>query len=549
MTSGKDRYDVIIVGSGLSGTMLGSILAKGGFRVLLLDGVQHPRFAIGESTVGYTLVTLRLIAERYGVPEIANLASFPDVLKNLGTSHGIKTNFGFQIHRDGEEPDPGNANMFRIPPALYKATHYFRQDTDAYMFATAIRYGCDARQNYRVEEVDFTGDGVRVRGGDGTGYDGRYLVDASGFRSPLANRLGLREQPPRLKHHARGIFTHMVGVARYDDHMGWGEAERPPVPFYTGTMHHMFERGWMWVIPFDNHENATNPLCSVGIQLDPRRYPKPEDMSPEEEFWSHVRRFPAVERQLRGARSVREWVGTPRMQYSSTGTVGERWCLMSHAAGFVDPLFSRGLSNTCEVINALAYRLMAALREDDFDVERFRYVERLEQGLLDYNDRLVNGAMISFSHYDLWNALFRFWACGNILGTRRLFHALEATKETGDDAYCAALDDNDFPGLWWPTDFYAEWFDELTAACEAVDAGDEDGGTAGKRMIQKVRETDWMVPAFGFAEPGHHYVNPTADVMKGMAAWVECHPREEIRRYAAISQGHVAAERTGRHLY
>src|SRR5262249_2235422 len=79
--------------------------------------------------------------------------------------------------------------------------------------------------------------------------------------------------------------------------------------------------------------------------------------------------------------------------------------------------FSRGLSNTFEIINALGWRLLDALRDDDFDVERFRYVERLEQGLLDFNDDLVANAYTSFQDFSLWDAWFRMWSLGQILAT------------------------------------------------------------------------------------------------------------------------------------
>jgi tetracycline 7-halogenase / FADH2 O2-dependent halogenase len=533
VTTDDAIHDVTIIGTGLSGTILGSILARHGFRVMLLDGTQHPRFAVGESTIGQTLSVMRLIATRYGVPEIAQLASLDGVLTHISSGHGRKSNFGFALHRDGREPDPRETNMFRIPTGMGQAAHYFRQDTDAFMFHTAIRYGCDARQNYRVEKIHFADDEVTVTGADGSAYRSRYLVDASGFRSPLAQQLALRENPSRLKHHARSIFTHMIGVEPADDHLGFGPPDQPPVPFNDGTMHHMFDRGWMWIIPFNNREGATNPLCSVGIQLDPRRYPARPELTPEQEFWTHVDRFPAVKRQLANARSVREWVSTDRMQYSSVRTTGPRWCLMSHAGGFIDPLFSRGLSNTCEVINTLAWRLMEALRDDDFSDARFAPVERLEQGLLDYNDQLVNSAFIAFDNYDLWNAVFRIWAAGSVLGGKHVLNAMIAAQRTGDDEPCRRLDDSPYPGLWCPIDFYAELFGEVVAACAAVDAGTVEAQRAADRINARIRAADWMLPPLEFNRPEVRYIDPTPDRMGAIAAWAADHPRRAIRELLA----------------
>ena len=123
----------------------------------------------------------------------------------------------------------------------------------------------------------------------------------------------------------------------------------------------VFERGWFWVIPFNNHPLSTNPIISVGLTIDPRRYPKPPNMSPEQEFNEFVNLYPSVAEQFKDGKAVRPWVSTERLQYSSKQTIGHRYCLMSHASGFVDPLFSRGMFNTVEVIQTLVDPLLEAL--------------------------------------------------------------------------------------------------------------------------------------------------------------------------------------------
>ncbi len=49
MARPKRDFDTIILGSGIAGTTLASILAKHGFSVLLLERNTHPRWAIGEA--------------------------------------------------------------------------------------------------------------------------------------------------------------------------------------------------------------------------------------------------------------------------------------------------------------------------------------------------------------------------------------------------------------------------------------------------------------------------------------------------------------------
>ena len=97
----REPYDVIIMGTGIAGSMLGAVLARHGKKVLLLDGGAHPRFAIGESTIPYTSMMFRILATRYDVPEFLNLASFKGARENITAACGEKRNFGFVYHRKG----------------------------------------------------------------------------------------------------------------------------------------------------------------------------------------------------------------------------------------------------------------------------------------------------------------------------------------------------------------------------------------------------------------------------------------------------------------
>src|SRR5581483_10576642 len=103
---------------------------------------------------------------------------------------------------------------------------------------------------------------------------------------------------------------------------------------------------------------------------------------------------------------------------------GDRWLMIGPSAGFVDPLFARDLSDTAEVINVLAWRLLRAMKDDDFSPDRFEPVLRLQQGLLDFDDQLVDSAYASFGSHPLWNLVVRIWAWGTGAGTFRLQHAL-----------------------------------------------------------------------------------------------------------------------------
>ncbi|AXK37440.1 FAD-dependent oxidoreductase [Streptomyces armeniacus] len=510
------------MGSGIAGSMLGAILARNKVKVLLIDAAAHPKFAIGESTIPYTLVALRTLADRYDVPEIKTLATFTNSTKVLGRKYGIKRHFGYLLHHEGRPQDPREVNQFNTPPSLlHEASHLYRQDTDAYMFHTAIKYGAASRQHFRVSDIDFDDSGVTLSSAEGEQYRARYVVDASGYRSPLADKFELREEPCRFKHHSRSIWNHMVGVPRTDDLFRHSAKDTPPVPWYEGTVHHMFERGWFWVIGFDNHRDSRNPLCSVGLTLDPRRYPKPADMTPEEEFYHHAARFPDIQRQFEGARPVREWVSTGRLQYSSKRCAGDRWFLLAHAGGFLDPLFSRGLSNTAEALNCLSWRLIDAARDGDWSQERFEYVDRLQQGLFDYNDTLVNSAFISWDDYDLWTAVFRIWAWGANTGTSYLHNALAKFHKDGNDQHFKDLEDPPYPGLYWPNhDGFKSLYDEMVEQCEAYELGKVTAREAADTIYAHLERASYVPNYFGFAERKQRFLHPDLKSISKLVYWV-----------------------------
>lgn len=503
-------YDIAILGAGFAGSLLGAVLARNGANVLLIDSASHPRFSIGESTIPYTLVCLRTIAERYDVPEIKNICAFDAFNEKVARTSGIKKHFGFLIHREGEEPDPKEVNQFNTPFVLHDSSHYYRQDVDSYLFHVALKYGCTARQNHFITDVDVQEDCVVVHEKGGVEHQVRYVVDGTGYRSKLSSNMGLHEDPCRFKHHSRSMFTHMVGVEPTDEILGHPKRERPPLSWHSGTVHHMFDGGWFWIIPFNNHKLSLNPLVSVGLTIDPRRWPWDKSVDPEEEFRAFASKFPAVERQLRGARAVRPWVSTPRLQYSLRTSVGHRFCLLPHAYGFIDPLFSRGLNNTAESVNAMAWRLLRALEDGDFTAERFEYVDRLHHGLLRYNDELVNAAFISFRHYPLWNAVFKIWAWGSMYGTYRLQNAMTLHRRDHDDRYFKEMESARYLGQMLPDhDDFNTLFETMVSRCDQVEAGAVTSGAAADELFSMMSTADYIPHAMGFSDPAVRFIHPS----------------------------------------
>ena len=514
------HVDVAILGTGFSGSILGAILSRHGHKVLLIDEKEHPKFAVGEATIPQTTMMMRAIADRYDVPEIGACSTFEGMHQHVTSHCGIKSNFGFIFQREGLAQNPDEVTQNIIPHLLVGYdSHWYRQDVDAYLLALAVKYGACVRQNTRVEDVSIDNERVSITTHTGESVVARYIVDSTGFKSVLAKKYDLRESPCRFETHSRSLFNHFVGVRPYDE-CGDAEAWNVPQAWNQGTMHHLFDGGWMWVIPFNNHPDSNSVLCSIGISLDTRKHPK-SDLSPQQEFESILAKYPGIAPQFQDARPVREWVSTERLQYSTKNCVGDRYCLTAQAAGTIDALFSRGMANTVDGLYALADLLLPALKDGDLSGERFSYVDRLQQRLLDYNDRLVHCSYIAFSDFALWNAWYRVWSMGGLLNVFRIKKMQDSYKDTRDLAALDGLLNPAFLGSLCPDlERYESLFDSAASLVEAVGTGALPAAKAAAEILRLFDQPDFVPPMFQMDEARRHYNSRFEfDDLVGIFAW------------------------------
>ena len=498
-------YDVIIAGSGIAGALLSTILARHGAKVLMIDAGQHPKFSIGESTVRDTTKMLTVLSDYFDIPEIKSLSGFMEVNRNISQRCGLKRNFGFTYHREGQPQDPDNIYQVVIPDAFDgPETHYLRADVDHYIVRVAQRYGAELLEGTRIANVAFHDWGLEVTTAAGDRFTGKYIVDGTGFRSVLANQFNLRESPPRFKTHSRSIFTHMVGVRPYEE-IEPETMARVPRRWSQGTLHHCFSGGWLWVIPFNNGPEGGrhNPAVSVGLQLDPRVHPFDKHTSPEQEMRDFLERYPSLQRQFADARPIRKWTTTgPRMQYASRRTIGDRFCLCSHAAGFIDPLYSRGLALTMSSMLPMANALLEAIADDDFSTERFEGLDQIIQRSLDRTDDLVHGSYTAWRDFDLWNAWVRVWYASVNLSTLHIAATHTRFKEGASRAQVLREMHHPEVGSYCPSvaDFQ-DFFRVAVRIIEAVDAGQKTSATATEELFTLLRTARFIPPVFDLARP------------------------------------------------
>jgi len=523
-------YDVAILGSGIAGSVLAAVLARQGFRTLLLERNSHPRFAIGESLLPQSSMHFKIIGARFDVPEIGHLGNLKEIEQHISRRCGLKRSLGFVYHSEGQPHNPETCHLV-VPPEtpLTTESHLFREDVDLYLVDLARQYGVDYRDHTEVEDVHPEEDRVRLTLQGDSEIAVRYLVDASGYNSPLARKMNMRRPPDGLKTRSRSIFTHMKNVPHYSNLLKPDENPKVSARWHDGTLHHIFDGGWMWVIPFNNHETAENQLCSVGLTLDMDKFPA-TGRDPEEEFREIIGRFPDVARHFKEAEPVRKWVSTGRLQYGATRATGHRYCLMAHAYGFIDPLYSRGLVSTAEVINALAGRLIDALRADDFSEKRFDYIDRLQKASLEANDRMVHSSYVAFRDFSLWNAWIRFWVTSKIFGDVRLYAAWLAYSNSGDTKFLDALENDPAPGTACPSveevqAFLSRGFDTMQQVADGKLAT-----AAGIAALTRLLKEDPVIPPnSNWGNFKIRHMDFDANVMRDLIIWGKMKSPRKIR--------------------
>lgn len=342
-------FDVIVIGGGPAGSTLGALLAMQGYRALIVERDIHPREHVGESLTPSTTP----IFERIGFLPTMEDAGF--VHKPGACWTAPRSPVGTFV----------SLRLAEFPPPDARQTYTYnveRDVFDALLLRNAHDKGAKVLQGVTVARVLFDGDravGVRARVADGWERDvtARFVVDASGRRSLLANQLKLRRKDRVFNQFA--IYS-------------WFRDVEPNPPGHEGMLFLHFlglERAWAWQIPL------RDGVCSVGVVTDKADF-LTTGSGHEEFFGSMAARNATMRFALRRARRIRDWSVEGDYSYDVETLVGPGWLLVGDALRFVDPIFSTGVDVAMYSASHAFEALDASMRGREDELAALRAYER-----------------------------------------------------------------------------------------------------------------------------------------------------------------------------
>ena len=312
----RQQTDIAIIGAGPAGATMAALLADRGWRVTVLERSHFPRFAVGESLLPRCM----------------------DALEAAGMLHAVE-HAGYQVKRGVTftENDRDTSFTFddQFTPGWSWTWQVLRADFDHRLALEAERRGAALRFGRTVESVDFSVPGaprLQVAADDDTRTElgARFVCDASGFARVLPRLLDL-DRPGRAPSRA-ALFTHVA------DHIDDADYQRDRILI---GIHPEQPDVWYWLI------GLAGGRASVGV-IGPREWIHGIDGTPAERLQHCVAREPRLARLLAKADFDSRVGQTENYAYDIAALHGPDFALLGNAAGFVDPIFSSGVTIALE---------------------------------------------------------------------------------------------------------------------------------------------------------------------------------------------------------
>ncbi|WP_088332637.1 NAD(P)/FAD-dependent oxidoreductase [Lacimicrobium sp. SS2-24] len=331
-------YDVIVIGAGPAGTVAASLLIKRGWRVLILEKEEFPRFSIGESLLPQCMSFLKE-------------AGLLEALESQADGLSFQFKNGAAFHKQGQDSQFDFTQKFSDGPGT--TFQVKRADFDHLLAEASQQKGVEIQYQTRVTALDVEATRPKVWTLDSKGIQSElecgFVLDASGFGRVLPRLLAL--DAPSSFPVRQSLFTHVTD--RIED----SGFDRNKILI---TVHPQRQDVWYWLIPF---ADGTASVGVVGEAI------ADAHQDPEPQLLGWLNQAPNLRKLL-----ARATVSAPVRNISGytaavTRLYGSNYALLGNAGEFLDPVFSSGVTIAMQSASLVAPQVDAYLRgqEVDFD--------------------------------------------------------------------------------------------------------------------------------------------------------------------------------------
>jgi 2-polyprenyl-6-methoxyphenol hydroxylase-like FAD-dependent oxidoreductase len=314
-------YDVIIVGARCAGSSTALLLARRGFKVLLVDRATFPSDTISTHIVWPHGAE---VLARWGLLERLAATGLPPICRSMTFDVG-------PCALRGTIPDANEGRGGFCPR---------RTVLDSLLVDAAAECGVEIRESLTVDELLMTGDavsGVRGHGKGGTSIEeqARVIIGADGVNSFVARAVRAQEYDVRPVA-ACGYYSYFSGVAQDDielyvrEHCAFGGAP-------TNGGQHLVMVNW-----------PARDFPDVRADI-------------EGHVWRALAQAPDFLARVRRGRREDKWYGTAGVPGYFRKPYGKGWALVGDASYTRDPITAQGITDAFIDAELLAEAIGASL--------------------------------------------------------------------------------------------------------------------------------------------------------------------------------------------
>jgi geranylgeranyl reductase family protein len=337
-------FDLIIVGSGPSGSAAAMYAQRYGLKILLLDKATFPRDKIcGDALSGKSVAILRELQLLNKVRELPG-ASIHRII------------FSSPEHTK-LEIDLRQSNLGQIPEGFVIRRQHF----DGFMFEEAKQRADRCIEGITVTDLIWENGFVsgvqgRTKDEEGIEFRSRLVLGADGYNSLVARKTGLYRHDPR--HWVVALRQYFRNVGGLTDQI---------------ELHYVDEviPGYFWIFPLEEG------YANVGIGM-LHEYIKRQNIDLKQALKTVID-SPTFRGRFINAKPVEEPVGWNLPVGSKhRQMVGNGFMLMGDAAGLIDPFTGEGIGNALYSAKYAVEVAREAIAAEDVSAEFLnRYDERL----------------------------------------------------------------------------------------------------------------------------------------------------------------------------